>query len=384
MSLDLSGAVSVSSSVLLELLWSLAGLRSLTLAGCLCDGRVLQTLPAQCPMLRHLDVSRCHHLSPVSLLFLSPSHPQSPGLPLLRSFLALDIGFGECEEDRRATAAFLLLSLPLLERVALEGLGEACALLCEGDFHEVEDFISRTGMPDFRELWRERAHGENVTGMEKVEEESFSLSKVTNGCSWIQDSEDEDERESNGIEGVCHDFTGVMVLENKDENETEKAQQRDSFKDFSLALHLRYVQGVTFGTVAALGQLCPNLSVLTLDYSDEEETVSGRHLARELARWSTSLRSLALRFPGPFSEMAHGVASVGTSLTSLTLEGVRADGIDPFLRLLHSCPKLTTLTIHIEPPRMHQEEEEEDGEEERDEDLQALPCLPLLTYLALK
>ncbi|XP_031426135.1 uncharacterized protein si:ch211-214j8.12 isoform X2 [Clupea harengus] len=386
LSLDLSGAVSISAPVLRELLGSLASLRSLCLAGSLCDGRVLEALPVQCPLLRHLDVTRCLHLSPVCLLSLTPSHPHSPGLPLLRSLLAVDIGFGECDEDRRATAAFLLLSLPWLERVALEALGEAFALLLDGAFHEVEDFIRRTGMPDFRDLWAERANGcsgNTVPGMEKVEEESFSLSEVTDSCLWTQDSEDEDEGESNGTDGVCHDLTGEMTLENTRDNETLKAQQGGSFKD--VRLRLRQVQGVSFGTLGALGQLCPDLAALTLDYREEEETVSGAHMARELARWSASLRSLTLRFSGPLSEMAHGVGSVGANLTSLTLEGVRADGLDPFLRLLHSCPKLTTLTIHMEPPRMHQaqEEEEEDEEEEREEDLEALPCLPRLSCLAL-
>ncbi|XP_041958032.1 uncharacterized protein si:ch211-214j8.12 [Alosa sapidissima] len=381
LSLDLGGGVSVSSPVLQELLGSLANLRSLSLAGSMCDVRVLQTLPTQCPMLRHLDVSRCHHLNPVSLLFLSPKHPQSPGLPVLRSLLALDIGFGEWEEDGQATAAFLLLSLPWLERVALEALGEACVLLRDGDFHKVEEFICRTQMPDFRDLWTERGNGDNVTGMDKAEEESFSLSEATNSCLWIQDSEDEDEGESNGIEGACHDFTGAMASENTRGNGALKVQQEDSLKGVCLTLRLRQVQGVSFGSLGPLGQLCPDLSVLTLDYSEEEEAVSGDHLARVLARWSASLRSLTLRFPGPLSKMARSVAAVGASLTTLTLEGVRADGLDPLLRLLHSCPQLTTLTIHMEPPRMHQEEESE--EEDREEDLHALPCLPRLSCLAL-
>ncbi|XP_062398442.1 uncharacterized protein si:ch211-214j8.12 isoform X2 [Sardina pilchardus] len=383
LSLDLRGAVGVSSPVLQELLGSLASLRSLSLAGSLCDGRVLQTLPTQCPLLRHLDVSRCHHLYPVSLLFLSPKHPQSPGLTALRSLLALDIGFGEWEEDGLATAVFLLLSLPWLERVALEALGEACVLLRDGDFQKVEEFICRTQMPNFRDLWTERANGDNVTGMEKAEEESFSLSEATNSCLWIQDSEDEDDGESDGREGACHDFTGAMTSENTRGNGALKLQQGDSLEGVCLTLPLRQVQGVSFGTLGPLGQLCPDLSVLTLDYSEEEETVSGDRVARELARWSASLRNLTLRFPGPLSEMARSVAAVGTSLTSLTLEGVRADGLDPLLRLFNSCPQLTTLTIHMEPPRMHQEEEDEDEEEEREEDLHVLPSLPCLSCLAL-
>ncbi|KAL2091967.1 hypothetical protein ACEWY4_011765 [Coilia grayii] len=387
LSLDLSGVVNISSPVLCDLLGCLSSLRSLCLAGTLCDGRVAEALPAQCPALRHLDVTRCHHLSPASLLHLSPQHPHSPGLPHLRSLLALDIGFGECEEDRRAAAAFLLLGLPWLERAALDGLAEACVLLLDGEFHEVGDFVRRTGIPDLKDLWVERVCGHSLKGVtvgaERVEEDSFSLSEATHNCSWIQDSDDEDEGEAQHREGALHGLKDAVTLENTKDKEARKLHG-GSLEDAHLTLPLRQVQGVSFTTVGALAQLCPSLCALTLDCYGEEETVSGARVARELARWSSSLRSLTLRFPGLLSEMARALEHVGASLTSLTVEGAQADGLDPLLRILHSCPQLTMLTIHMEPPRMHQEEEEEEEEEEeRQQDLQALPCLPRLLCLAL-
>ncbi|XP_063051537.1 uncharacterized protein LOC134446163 [Engraulis encrasicolus] len=433
MSLDLSGAASVPSPVLSDLLGRLRSLRSLGLAGTLSDARVTEALPARCPSLRHLDVSRCHHLSPAGLLHLSPRHPAtSPGgpggggLPHLRSLLALDVGFGEEEEDRQGAAAFLLLSLPWLERVALEGLGEACALLTDGGggLQEVEGFSRRAGIPDLKELWAERVRGEDCGGANGVtttppaagtggqqgegeEESSFLLSAAQgNDCSRTRESddeaaaeyEDEDEDEEEGEvkrrERPGHVFSNAVTMERtrdkeaaSPENKEARERHESTWQSPLLTLPLRQVQGVSFTTVGALAQLCPSVCALTLDCDPdgEPEAVSGARVAKALSRWSSSLRSLTLRFPGgALSEMARAVEPVGASLVSLTVEGVRADGVDPLLTLLRSCPQLTTLTIHMEPPSMHydqEEEEEEEGEGERQQDLQALPCLPRLSCL---
>ncbi|AWP06865.1 putative ectonucleoside triphosphate diphosphohydrolase 4 [Scophthalmus maximus] len=67
-SLDLSGAQQLPSKVLSETLCSLPALRSLSLAGMPCDRCVIRTIACHCHLLRHLDVSRCHFLSPASLL----------------------------------------------------------------------------------------------------------------------------------------------------------------------------------------------------------------------------------------------------------------------------------------------------------------------------
>ncbi len=66
-SLDLSGAQNISALVLCELLGSQSRLCALSLAGTLCDQRVISVVCCQCHKLKHLDVSRCLHLTPAGL-----------------------------------------------------------------------------------------------------------------------------------------------------------------------------------------------------------------------------------------------------------------------------------------------------------------------------
>ncbi|XP_028851221.1 uncharacterized protein LOC114799125 [Denticeps clupeoides] len=361
-SLDLSNAVHITSSVLCELLASLPKLLSLTLAGSISDDRVLQNLSRQCPALRHLDVSRCHNVTPLGLLQISPKSPHSAGLQALRSLHAQDIGFGDMEGDRKACAAFLLLSMTGLERVALEELGKACKLILERDFHEVEQFCAQAGVPSLREVWDERVQQDH----EKKGETSVTcLPAEAKPSLHMEGSDDDDSSEDEGAEGVRLNFgprTECMGT-----------------KRGLVTLHLKEVQVVSFGTLFTIGNLCPDLRSLSLQYCEEEGMLYKERLARELGSWSGRLKSLRMRFPGPLSELVLAVECVGASLKSLTLEGVQASGLTSLLQVLQSCPQLTTLAFYMEPPPIY-------GELDDDEDvgeLEALPCLPQLTSLTL-
>ncbi|KAF4074692.1 hypothetical protein AMELA_G00242200 [Ameiurus melas] len=79
----------------------------------------------------------------------------------------------------------------------------------------------------------------------------------------------------------------------------------------------------------------------------------------------------------PLSELVPPLQVSGSCLLSLTLEGVQADGNLPLIALLRVCPKLASLTLHINPPRSNQEENNEDVED------WDLPCLPHLCTLTL-
>lgn len=87
-----------------------------------------------------------------------------------------------------------------------------------------------------------------------------------------------------------------------------------------------------------------------------------------------------MQFSGPLSELVLPLQVCSSSLLSLTLEGVQADGNLPLVALLRACPKLTTLTLNIDPPRSNQEEDDDDDDDVEDWDL---PCLPNLHTLTL-
>ncbi|XP_068440101.1 uncharacterized protein [Clinocottus analis] len=154
-SLDLSGGQQLPSKVLSETLGCLPALRSLSLAGTPCDSSVIKTIAHCCRLLCHLDISRCHVLSAAALLPLGGGGSFLASQSYISSLLALDIGFGEQEGDSVAAAAYLLLSLPRLERVALEGLVQACCLIQQRQFDQTDEFTDRKGVPRLEEVWRE-------------------------------------------------------------------------------------------------------------------------------------------------------------------------------------------------------------------------------------
>ncbi|KAL6465966.1 hypothetical protein MHYP_G00260990 [Metynnis hypsauchen] len=346
-SLNLSGALNVSAPALCSLLGSLSLLRYLYLAGTLCDRSVMATVAQQCPALKHLDVSRCVHLHPVALLPLA----HSSGLKCLTSLLALDIGLEENEDDGTATAAFLLLGLPSLLQVALDNAGQACTMICKQEFGPTEGFTSKDRVASLQELWTRRIQGGDG------EEHSFSLEEK------LDKSVDLGKSRADGVRA-------------------DKGSQETTVK-----LGIREIQSVSLDSLDAVGQLCPDLHSVSLNCHDEDDSGDDEGsgfrrmtlLTKGLATWSGQLRCLSLQFPGPLSELVTPLQVTGSSLISLTLEGVQADGHLPFLDLISACPKLTSLTVHIDPPRSNQEEEEDD------EDLEDwnLPCLPDLRSLTL-
>ncbi|KAK3539109.1 hypothetical protein QTP86_025051 [Hemibagrus guttatus] len=338
--LDLSGAQNVSSAALCSLLSDLSCLHTLSLAGTLCDGAVIATLAQRCSLLQHLDVSRCLHLPPGALLPLALQGPKR-----LTSLLALDIGLGEHEDDGPASAAFLLLGVSSLQRLAIEGLGHACVIIQNADFAATDGFTTREGVPRLRELWQAIVQEKE---RRNVEEDRLTLEEKTDRS---------------------------LSLDEGRRTDAPKGK----FK-----LNLQEVQGLTLDGLDAVSSLCPDLRSISLNCHDQDDdndegSSQSIHLTRGLARWSGQLHFLSLQFSGPVSELVLPLQVCSSSLLSLTLEGVQADGNLPLVALLHACPKLTALTLHIDPPRSNQEEDEDD-EDVEDWDL---PCLPHLRTLTL-
>ncbi|XP_017272626.1 uncharacterized protein si:ch211-214j8.12 [Kryptolebias marmoratus] len=359
-SLDLSGAQQLSSKVLCETVHSLPALRSLSLCGVPCDRSVIQTVVCHCRSLRHLDVSRCHLLSPASLLPLggvcpsssSPSLRLSPPLPL-SSLSALDIGFGEQEEDSTAAAAYLLLSLPCLESVALEGIAQACGLLERGDFSWTEEFADREGLPHLEEVWRERVQEEGVESWARKRKRETDESEDEESMHSKEDESEEDEQPS------C--------------SQTE--ERHKVLSQSGLVLQLKDVQCVTCDSLYSLCRLCPDMKSLSVSIDKYEGTGGRGHgslLAADLQTWSGQLRRLSFQYPGPLGDLLLLFQVVGSSLTSLTLEGVKTSPRTPLLEVIRACPRLRDLLICAEPPGLPQLEYEDN---QQDDDVPRLPNL---------
>ncbi|XP_061584909.1 uncharacterized protein si:ch211-214j8.12 [Cololabis saira] len=399
-SLDLSGAQQLPSRVLCETLHSLPALRSLSLAGLPCDRSVILTVVRCCRFLRHLDVSRCHLLSPAALLPLgggplcspsvSPSGLSSvscsvdssslpPNLsPLpLSSLLAMDIGFGEQEGDPVVGAAYLLLSLPSLERVAMDQLGQACRLIERRDFDQADEFAAREGVPRLKELWRERVHRQHSDGG----------STKKKGTPVDKDESEEEERifwegEECDIEEDASN-EGASCSYNQIEEEYQVLSQSD------LILNLRNVTGVTCNSLKSLGQLCPGIKSMSVNMDACVDASVGRSqgslLATGIQSWAGKLQSLSLIFPNHMWSLLLALEVAGTSLTSLTLEGVKTCPSTPLMKVLRACPRLRELLISAEPPNSRQVERMNDLLQHEDDQLedQDLPKLPDLHSLTL-
>ncbi|KAM7391841.1 hypothetical protein PAMP_022497 [Pampus punctatissimus] len=406
-SLDLSGAQQLPSKILSKTIRCLAALRSLSLAGTSCDGCVIKTVAHHCRLLRHLDVSCCHFLSPAALLPLgggpfcslsnSPSSfdctsmskssisPPCPELsssfsaslsPLpLSSLLALNIGFGEQEVDAVAAAAYLLLSLPYLERVAMEGLSLACCLIQHQEFGETDEFSDREGVPRLSEVWRERRHRQGMDSWRNRREGAA-------------DNEDEEEEKSILWEGCGSESEEDASRDERpscSQNQAEEKRRKRVLSqpgDECLTLRLRDVKGLTCDSLESLGCLCPDICSISVNGNDHEETrgrSQGSLLATGLQTWSGQLRSLSVQYPVSLVDLLPALQVAGSSLVSLSLEGVKTSPHTPLLEVIRACPKLRDLLISAEPPTTPQEEEEE--EDERDE--QDLPRLPSLCSLTL-
>ncbi|XP_035381852.1 uncharacterized protein si:ch211-214j8.12 [Electrophorus electricus] len=361
-SLNLTGALNVSSAALCGLLGRLPDLRALCLAGTLSDRAVVLTVARRCPALEHLDLSRCLHLSPAALLALIHRGQDGAGLRRLASLLALDIGLGEGAGEGAVSGALLLLGQPGLRRLALEGAGRACEMIRNGEFGAREGLGARESGAELVD----RSDGEG----------SFALEEIVDG--WLRLDEGDPKRVAESKDG--EGSGGGRAGRGAEVGTTGRGAGNEGE---GMKLHLQEVQGVSLNSLDAVAQLCPDLRSLSLHRcgeDDDGEEGSGRAalLARGLATWAGRLRHLALQFPGALSELVPALRAAGSGLGSLTLEGVRADGHLAFLELLHACPKLTSLTLHVDPPRSNRDAET-DNEGEVDPGLPRLPHLCSLT-----
>ncbi|KAF7667882.1 hypothetical protein LDENG_00042300 [Lucifuga dentata] len=408
--LNLAGAQQLPSKVLSEMLCCLPKLRSLSLAGTLCDRSVIKILTHHCPLLRHLDVSCCHFLSPAALLplgigssysssdksqssisssFSGGSSSFSSALsPLpISSLLALDIGFGEEEGDPVAAAAYLLLSLPYLERVALVGLAPACSLIHRRDFSQTDRFSSREGVPRLEKVWREWRLRQGTDSQRKKETEAAG--KDDDDAD--DDGEEEegkglwDEFESESEDDTCIDEglnwergEGSSGIAKKD----HKGRVLSQAGDEKVTFRLRDVKVTTCASLGSLGQMFPDIHSIALDLNESEDIgLEGRQgflLATGLQTWSGQLQSLSVNYPHLLMDLFPALHIIGSSLLSLTLEGVKTSPHTPLLEIIKACPRLSELIICAEPPTMQWGEEEEDEGHEED-----LPCLSNLHILTL-
>ncbi len=382
-SLDLSGAQNISALVLCELLGSQSRLCSLSLAGTLCDQRVISVVCCQCHKLKHLDVSRCLHLTPAGLLPLAYQEPLVGNINI-NSLLALDIGLAENERDAVSAVAFLLLSLPGLQRLAMDGLGQACALIQNKQFEVTEEFTRREGVPLLKDMWAKRTQEDHLKDSNLLSadrEESFTLEGKIDAFLSLEDSQTDASDSTDINEWTRTSGDGCE----KDGCRSRACNGRESVTS------LRDVQGLSLDTLEAVGKVCPELRVLSLDclQSSVDDNVDSFEqaavLARGLGRFSGQLRCLSLQFAGLLSELVPALKAAGSHLLSLTLEGIKADGHNPLLELIHACPTLTSLTVHLDPPRNNLNGDDEEEEEGEDEGLLSnLPCIPHLCSLTLK
>ncbi|CAJ1068580.1 uncharacterized protein LOC110001674 isoform X1 [Xyrichtys novacula] len=379
-SLDLSGA-QLPSKTLSETLSCLPVLHSLCLAGTPCDGHVIRTIAQRCHFLRHLDVSRCHSLSPAALVPLgggallystdcpssgsnstskSPTKPADVSPPPLSSLLALDIAFGEEEGDSAAAAAFLLLSLPYLERVAMEGVSQACHLIRQREFSHIYEFSDRKGLPCLEEVWRKRL------GIDKCSDKRGG-------------KKDEDE------DGLLWKGSASESEEDLNEDEGKRAQDLLQSGDDHFVLRLKDVQGLSCDTLNSVSQLCPDIHSISgnIDNDGLLGVNQGSSLALSLQKWSGQLRSLSLNYQGSVQDLLPALQVSGSSLVFLNLEGVKTSPHTPLQDIIGACPKLRDLIISAEPPNTPQQEEEEEeedvGVQQDDQDLLRLPNLHSLT-----
>lgn len=398
-SLDLSGAQQLPSKVISETLHGLPALRSLSLTGMSCDKHVIRTIAQRCRLLRHLDVSRCHLLSPGGLLPLgggafcsssgSPSKSQcsvstscsdqSSSFPAtvaplpLSSLLALDIGFGVQEEDPVAAAAYLLLSLPSLERVAMEGIEKACCLIEQREFSLADEFTSREGVAKLEQVWQERRDKEGKDNLRMRREKT------------AVDRENEDE----GEKGISWEEyrSGSEEDTSKDEglpcSQRRSGQNRTHLSQSDFVLKLKDVKGLTFDSLDSLGRLCPGICSMSMSVDSNENTRGGSKvslLAAGLKAWSGQLQRLSVQFPGNLDNLLPALLVAGSSLISLTLEGVKTSSYTRLLPVIRACPRLRDLLISAEPPPSFlQIEHEEDQQDNGD-----LPRLPNLCSLTLR
>lgn len=340
-------------------------------------------------MLRHLDVSGCHFLSPAALLLLacgasfsspdchsegSSSSQSSCSLPLtplpLTSLLALDIGFGEQEGDPAAAAAYLLLSLPYLERVAMDGLSQALCLIQHQEFNQTDQFTEREGVPRFGELLQEWRRTQGMDSWNRKGEDAAEDEERIVWEEFGSESEEDENRDE-----------GPRCSRNQGE-EKRRARVLNQSGDERLMLRLKDVKGLSCDSLDSLSQLCPNICSISVNVGDDEDIRARSKwslLAAGLNTWTDQLQSLSVHYCGPLVDLLPALQVVGSSLLAVTLEGVKTSPHTPMLELIKACPRLRELFLSAEPPATPRGEEVEE-EQRGDWDLPRLPNLRSLTF----
>uniref|UniRef100_A0A8C6US23 Si:ch211-214j8.12 n=1 Tax=Neogobius melanostomus TaxID=47308 RepID=A0A8C6US23_9GOBI len=313
--LDISGAQQLSSKVLLQTLPSLHKLRSLSLATTTTDKSVIQAVVQNCTILCHLDISQCHLVSPTDLLLLGgsslypSSHTSGPSsnvctassLPL-NSLLALDIGFEEQKGDAVAVAAYLLLTLSGLEKFAIEGIAQACKLILHNDFQQTDLFSAKEEILTLEEVWKQSKYRQSSNFSCKTED----------------------------------DYNEPKTCHNK---------RQDNF-----TLRLKEVRILSCESLSSLGRLCPGITTIFIN-ADYPETAEVVDLTKALENIPGQLKSLSLQYSDLLQNISDTVCVVGSSLLSLTLEGVKTSpsSYSSLLRILQACPRLKELSISLQP-----------------------------------
>lgn len=284
----------------------------------------------------------------------------------------MDIGFGEEEEETVAAAAYLLLSLPVLERVALDGFSQACHLIRCREFDRANRFTEREGVPRLADLFWERRRmqaGDSERGANEGP---------------VADEEDEETSLWGGYEGQCEEGSsgdegaGCLQVEDLEQSNKRVVSQAD---DEGVTLCLKEVKSLSCECLNSIGSLCPNLCSISVNIGDDEddrERDRGSPLAKCLQTWCGQLCCLSVQYLGHMIDVFPAVEVVGSSLLSLTLEGVKTSPYTPLLKLMKACPRLIELHIIAERPHFVAHEDQEEN------DLDDLPRLPNLRSLSLK
>lgn len=275
-----------------------------------------------------------------------------------------------------AAAAYLLLSLLCLEKVAIEGLAQACRLIQHRQFDQTDEFSDREGVPRLQEVWRERVQSQGMDGWKKKREGAAA------------GEEDEDEEEERMLWEGCGSEDEEDASRNEgpscSQNQAEdRRRARGLSGDEHLILRLKDIKGLSCDSLDSLSRSCPNICSISVNLGDYENTTGrsqGSVLAAGLHAWSGQLRSLSVHYPGPLVDLLPASQVAGSSLISLTLEGMKTSTHTPLLEVIRACPSLRDLLISAEPPITPQEEEDE---EEDQQDVQDLPQLPDLCSLTL-
>lgn len=268
-----------------------------------------------------------------------------------------------------AAAAYLLLSLPVLEKVALDGLSQACRLIQRREFGQTDKFTEREGVPRLVDLFRERRRMQ-ATDSRRGKRETAAADEEDEETLWEGFGGECEEEESSGDEGPSC---------SQRQEQSEVLSQSD---DEGLTLCLKEVKSWSCDCLDSLRQLCPNLCSISVHIGDDEGTREGRQgslLAQGLQTWSGRLCSLSVHYCGPLVDIFPAIEVIGSSLLSLTLEGMKTSPYDSLLGLIKACPRLRELHIAAEPPSYINRNE--DDEENRRNDL---PRLPNLRSLSLK